>query len=69
MSRREIGNHYYDRVIGNMFDFALFLTLIVVIFSVIGIGCIGLRIYAVLGNKSPKSEIENDKNFGRRIID
>ena len=52
-----------------MFDFVLFLTLIVVIFSTIGIGCIGLGIYAVLGNKSPKSEIENDKNFRRRIID
>ena len=51
-----------------MFDFALFLTLIVVIFSIIGIGCIGLGIYAFLGNKSPKSEIENDKNFRRRII-
>jgi hypothetical protein len=51
-----------------MFDFALFLTLTVVIFSIIGIGCIGLGVYAVLGNKSPKSEIENDKDFRRRII-
>jgi hypothetical protein len=51
-----------------MFDFALLLTLVVDIFSIIGIGCIGLGIYAVIGKKSPKSEIENDKNFGRRII-
>ena len=51
-----------------MFDFALFLTLTVVIFSIIGIGCIGLGGYAVLGNKSPKSEIDNDNNFPRRII-
>jgi hypothetical protein len=51
-----------------MFDFALFLTLTVVIISIIGIGCIGLGVYAVLVNKSTKSEIENDKDFRRRII-
>jgi hypothetical protein len=51
-----------------MFDFGLFLTLTVIIFSVIGIGCIGLGAYAVLGNKSPKSEIENGKDLRRRLI-
>jgi len=55
-------------MIGNMFDFALFLTLTVAIFSIIGIGCIGLGVYAVLGNKSPKSEIGNDKDLRQRII-
>ena len=55
-------------MIGNMFDFALFLTLTVAIFSIIGIGCIGLGVYAVLGNKSPKSKIGNDKDFRQRII-
>jgi len=55
-------------MIGNMFDFALFLTLTVAIFSIIGIGCIGLGVYAVLGNKSPKSEIENDKDLRQRVI-
>jgi len=53
-------------MIGNMFDFALFLTLTVAIFSIIG--CIGLGVYAVLGNKSPKSEIENDKDLHQRVI-
>jgi hypothetical protein len=55
-------------MIGNMFDFALFLTLTVVIFSIIGNGCIGLGVYAVLGNKSPNTEIENDKDVRRRLI-
>ena len=53
-------------MIGNMFDFALFLTLTVAIFSIIG--CIALGVYAVLGNKSPKTEIENDKDLRQRII-
>lgn len=53
-------------MIGNTFDFALFLTLTVVIFSIIGTGCIGF--WQVLGNKSPKTEIENDKDVRRRLI-
>jgi hypothetical protein len=48
-----------------MFDFGLFLTLTVIIFSIIGIDCIGLGAYAVLGNKSLKSEIENGKDLHR----
>jgi hypothetical protein len=51
-----------------MFDFALFLTLTVVIFSIIGIGCISLGVYAVLQNKFPKSELEDDRNLRRRLI-
>ena len=37
-------------VICNMFDFGLFLTVTVTVFSIFGIVCIGLGTYAVLRN-------------------
>ena len=55
-----------------MFDFALFLTLIVVIFSIIGIACVGVGAYVVLRNDSQKREIkmEMEKNGigNRRLV-
>jgi hypothetical protein len=49
------------------FDFGLFLTATVAIFSIIGIGCIGLGAYAVLRNNSQKRDIGIEKN-GHRLI-
>ena len=47
-----------EDVIGSMFDFGLFLILIVAIFSIIGIGCISLGAYATLRNDSQKRKQE-----------
>ncbi|MGB6528976.1 MAG: hypothetical protein WBF33_12790 [Candidatus Nitrosopolaris sp.] len=44
------------------FDFGLFLTATVAIFSIIDIGCIGLGAYAVLRNDSQKRDIGIEKN-------
>jgi hypothetical protein len=38
-----------------MFDFGLFLTVTIAIFSIISIGCIGLGAYAVLRNNTHNS--------------
>ena len=53
-----------------MFDFDLFLTATIVIFSLIGIACIGVGAYVVLRNDSQKREIEIEKNGigSRRLI-
>jgi len=55
-----------------MFDFGLFLTGIVVIFSIIGIACVGVGAYVVLRNDSQKREIkmEMEKNGigNRRLV-
>ncbi|MGC2569977.1 MAG: hypothetical protein WA364_00585 [Candidatus Nitrosopolaris sp.] len=51
-----------------MFDFGLFLTVTVAIFSIIGIGCIGLGAYAVLRNDPQKRGIGIEKNgIGRSM--
>ena len=54
----------------SMFDFDLFLTATIVIFSLIGIACIGVGAYVVLRNDSQKREIEIEKNGigSRRLI-
>jgi hypothetical protein len=49
-------------VIDSVFDFALFLTGTVIIFSTIGIACIGLGAYLVLRSDSREQEIEIQKN-------
>lgn len=41
-----------------MFDFGLFLMGIVVIFSIIGVACVGVGAYVVLRNDSQKREIK-----------
>jgi len=51
-----------------MLDFDLFLTVTVVIFSIIGIACIGLGAYAVLGNDSQKRQIEKNESGNRNLI-
>jgi hypothetical protein len=52
-------------VIDSVFDFALFLTGTVIIFSTIGIACIGVGAYIVLRSDSTKQEIEIQKNVKR----
>ena len=54
--------------ISSMFDFGLFLTLTVAIFSIIGIGCISLGAYATLGNDSQKREVGKNEIQNRRLI-
>jgi hypothetical protein len=54
--------------ISSMFDFGLFLTLTVAIFSIIGIGCISLGAYAALRNDSQKREVGKNKIQNRRLI-
>ena len=49
-------------MIDSVFDFALFLTGTVIIFSTIGIACIGLGAYLVLRSDSGKQEIQNNVN-------
>ena len=44
----------------SMFDFGLFLTVFVAIFSIIGIGCIGLGTYVVLCDEL-RGKIEEKK--------
>jgi hypothetical protein len=51
-------------VIDSVFDFALFLTGTVIIFSTIGIACIGLGAYVVL-HDSRKQEIQNNTNSNK----
>jgi uncharacterized membrane protein len=55
-------------VISSLFDFGLFLAVTVVILSIIGIGCIGLGAYAVLGNDSQKRQIEKNESGNRSLI-
>jgi hypothetical protein len=45
-----------------VFDFGLFLTGTVAIFSTIGIACIGMAAYLVLRSDFRKRKIELDKN-------
>ncbi|MGC2575889.1 MAG: hypothetical protein WA364_30670 [Candidatus Nitrosopolaris sp.] len=54
--------------ISSMFDFGLFLTLTVAIFSIIGIGCISLGAYATLRNDSQKREVGENEIQNRRLI-
>ena len=58
-------------VVDSMFDFGLFLTVFVAIFSTIGIVCIGIGAYAVLRNelqdKIEKNK-ENNKIHSHRLI-
>ncbi len=54
-------------VIGSVFDFGLFLTVTVAVFSVIGIACISLGTYAVLGNDFKKRVIEKNESDRREI--
>lgn len=44
-------------MVGSTFDFGLFLAVTVVIFSIIGIACIGLGAYFVLGNERMRGVI------------
>jgi hypothetical protein len=48
-----------------MFDFGLFLTVTVAIFSIFGIACIGLGTYAVLRNDFKKRAIEKKSDRHR----
>jgi uncharacterized membrane protein len=57
-----------EDVISSMFDFGLFLTVTVAIFSIIGIGCIGLGAYAVLRNDFQKREVGMSEIQSRRLI-
>jgi hypothetical protein len=52
-------------VTDSVFDFALFLTGTVIIFSTIGIACIGFGTYIVLRSDFRKQEIEIQKNANR----
>jgi hypothetical protein len=54
--------------ISSMFDFGLFLTLTVAIFSIIGIGCISLGAYATLRNDSQKREVGENEIQNRRLL-
>jgi hypothetical protein len=54
--------------ISSMFDFGLFLTLTVAIFSIIGIACISLGAYASLRNDSQKREVGENEIQNRRLI-
>jgi uncharacterized membrane protein len=51
-----------------MFDFGLFLTVTIAIFSIIGIGCIGLGAYAALRNDFQKREVGKSEIQNRRLI-
>jgi hypothetical protein len=51
-----------------MFDFSILLTATVVIFSIIGIGCIGVGAYAALRNDSQQREVGQNKIQNRRLI-
>ena len=52
----------------SVFDFSLFLTGTVVIFSTIGIACIGVGAYIVLRTDSQKREIEKNGSGTRKLI-
>ena len=55
-------------MIGSVFDFGSFLTGTVVIFSTIGIACIGVGAYIVLRTDSQKREIEKNGSGTRKLI-
>jgi len=57
-----------EDAISSMFDFGLFLTVTVAIFSIIGIGCISLGAYATLRNDSQKREVGKNEIQNRRLI-
>ena len=57
-----------EDAISSMFDFGLFLTLTVAIFSIIGIGCISLGAYATLRNDSQIREVGTNEIQNRRLI-
>lgn len=57
-----------EYVISSVFDFGLFLTVTIAIFSIIGIGCIGLGAYAVLRNDSQKRKVGKSEIQNHRLI-
>jgi hypothetical protein len=52
-----------------MFDVGLFLEVTFAFFSIIGVVCIGLGVYSVLGNElHGKIEERTEKNHGQKLI-
>ncbi|WP_162478089.1 hypothetical protein [Nitrososphaera sp. AFS] len=53
-----------------MFDVGLFLEITFAFFSMIGVACVGLGIYAVLGNElhGKTEERTEKKNHGQKLI-